>query len=134
MQQKIDYNELTTGFEFAPVVFQPDDEMVTAYFNAIEGDKHIYDKDKIIPPMAVVAQAMAAMSAGISFPPGTIHVSQELRFLSTVGINELLTSCARVNRKITRGNFHMLTVGIDVLNQKQVTVLTGETSFFLPFQ
>lgn len=131
-QQKTDYGELITGYEFAPVGFRPDGEMVTAYLSAIEGDKRIYEEDKLVPPMAIAALAMAAMAAGMSLPPGTIHVSQEFQFLSTVSINEALTSYARVNRKIERGKFHMLTVGINVLNQKQITVMTGETSFILP--
>lgn len=131
-QQKTDYGELITGYEFAPVGFRPDGEMVTAYLSAIEGDKRIYEEDKLVPPMAIAALAMAAMAAGMSLPPGTIHVSQEFQFLSTVSINEALTSYARVNRKIERGKFHMLTVGINVLNQKQIIVMTGETSFILP--
>jgi len=132
-QQKTDYSELTTGYEFAPVVFRPDGETVAAYLSAIEGDESIYEEDKLVPPMTVAALAMAAMSTGLSLPPGVIHVSQEFQFLDTISINETLTSLARVNRRVERGKFHMLTVGINVLNQKQMTVLTGETSFILPF-
>ena len=131
-QPKIDYGELSNGYEFAPVSFRPDGEMVTAYLNAIEGDKSTYDKDKIVPPMAIAALAMAAMSQGLVLPPGTVHVSQELKFEDTVKTDETLTSYARVNRKVARGKFNMLTVGINVLNQEQATVLTGETSFILP--
>ena len=131
-QPKIDYGELSNGYEFEPVVLRPDGEMVGAYLSAIEGDKRICEKDKLVPPMAVAALAMAAMSTGLSLPPGTIHVSQEFQFLDTIGIDEALTSRARVNRRVERGRFHMLTIGIDVLNQKQMTVLTGETSFILP--
>jgi len=133
VQQKIDYRELITGYEFEPSNFRLNSESVMAYLDAVEGDKHIYEKDRIVPPMAVAALAMAAMAAGISLPPGAIHASQDLHFLSLVSINETLTSHARVNRKVERGKFHMLTIGINVLNQKQTTVLTGETSFILPF-
>lgn len=131
-QQEIDYGELTTGYEFAPVDFRPDVEMVTAYLSAIEGDKSIYDKDKIVPPMAIAALAMAAMSQGLVLPPGTVHVSQELQFGDTVKIDETLTSYARVNRKVERGKFNMLTVGINVQKESKVTVLTSETGFILP--
>ena len=131
-QQKVDYGELVTGYEFAPTSFSPDGEMVTAYLNATEGDKHIYEEDKIVPPMAIAALAMAAMSQSLVLTPGTIHVSQDLKFNSVVGIGERLTSHARVNRKTERGKFNMLTVGINVLNQEQVAVLTAETSFILP--
>lgn len=131
-QQEIDYRELTTGYEFAPVDFRPDSEMVAAYLGAIEGDKGFYEENKIVPPMAIAALAMAAMAKGMSLPPGAVHVSQELRFLEAVNVNAALTSYARVNRKVERGKFNMLTVGINVLNQEQVTVMTGETGFILP--
>jgi hypothetical protein len=131
-QHEIDYTELTTGYEFAPVDFRPNGEMVTAYLGAIEGDKHFYEKNKTVPPMAVAALSMAAMAKGMSLPPGTVHVSQELHFLNLVSINEALTSYAKVNRKVERGKFNMLTVGINVVNQEHATVMAGETSFILP--
>lgn len=131
-EQKIDYRKLTTGHEFKPASFRLNSELVMAYLDAVEGDKHIYEKERTVPPMAVAALAMTAMAAGLSMPPGAVHVSQDLQFLSLVSIDETLTSYARVNRKVERGKFHMLSIGINILNQKKMTVLTGETSFILP--
>ena len=91
-----------------------------------------YEEQGIVPPMAIAALSMAAMSELITLPPGAIHVSQELQFLDTVSVDEDLTSQAKVNRKVERGNIRMLTIGINVLNQQKSTVLTGETSFILP--
>ena len=112
--------------------FRLNGESLMAYLDAVEGDKSIYEKNRIVPPMAVAALAMAAMAEGLSMPPCAVHVSQDLRFLGTVSIDEALTSYAKVNRKIERGKFHMLTIGINVVNQEQATVLSGETSFILP--
>ncbi len=131
-QQKIDYKKLITGYEFEPANFQLSSESVTAYLDAVESEKQTYEKDKIVPPMAIAALAMTAMAAGISMPPCAVHVSQELQFLSLVGYDETLTSYAKVNRKVERGKIHMLSIGIKVMNQKQQTVLSGETSFILP--
>ena len=130
--QKIDYKELSGGYEFGPSGFRLNGESLMAYLDAVEGDKSIYEKNRIVPPMAVAALAMAAMAAGMSLPPGAIHVSQEFQFLSKVSINEALTSHARVNRKVERGKLHMMTVGINVLDESKTTVLTGETGFILP--
>ena len=132
-QQKIDFNEISTGYEFEPSEIRLNSDEVTAYLNAVEGDKRSYEQEKIIPPMAISALAMAALAGRLTMPPGAIHVSQELQFLSRVGIDETLTSHARVNRKMERGKFNMLTIGVKVVNKKQTTVLTGETSFILPF-
>lgn len=131
-QPKIEYEKLPAGYEFAPASFRLDSERVRAYLNAVEDHNGIYEEHKIIPPMATAALAMAAMSSGLALPPGAIHVSQNLEFINVVRIGERLTSYARVNRKVARGKFHMLTININVLNQRNETVLSGETSFILP--
>lgn len=131
-QQKIDYEKLTTGFEFEPSGFRIDGESMRKYLDAVDGDKSIYEKDNIVPPMSVAALAMTAMAEGISMPPGAVHVSQDIQFLNTVRINEELTSVARVNRIVKRGKIHMLSIGINVVNEQNTSVLEGETSFILP--
>lgn len=131
-QRNMKYEKLTTSYEFPVTSFCLDRKMVKAYLDATEDNNRLYAEQQIIPPMAIAALSMAAMSTGLVLPPGTIHVSQELEFLDTVNINEILTSHARVNRKMERGKFNMLTIGINVLNQRKTTVLAGETSFILP--
>ena len=84
--------------------------------------------------MAIAAYAMAVLSQGISLPPGTIHVSQELEFIDTVSVNDSLTSHARVGRKQSRGKFHLLAIDLNVFNQNQQAVLAGKTTFILPEQ
>jgi acyl dehydratase len=130
--QKVTYGELATGYAFAPADFRLDSEGVSAYLKAV-GDKNpVYQEKNIVPPMAIAALAMAAMAAGLALPPGAIHVSQTLEFKHTVRPGQKLTSLASVKRKIERGKFHMLTIGIDVQNQQKTTVLSGETGFILP--
>jgi acyl dehydratase len=102
------------------------------YLDAVNGDKIIYEKDNIVPPMSIAALAMTAMAEGLSMPPGAVHVSQDIRFVNTVSIDEELTSFARVNRIVKRGKIHMLSIGINVVNDENIPVLEGETSFILP--
>ncbi len=131
-QRKIDYETLTTGYEFEPSGFSIDGKTATKYLDAVDSNKDIYEKNNTVPPMAIAALAMTAMAEGLSMPPGAIHVSQDIRFLNPVGINENLTSYARVNRVVKRGKIHMLNVGINVVNEKNISVLSEETSFILP--
>ncbi len=132
IQRKIECEKLATGYEFAPTSFRLDSKVVMAYLKAVDDRSRIYEENRIVPPMAIAALSMAAMLAGLALPPGAIHVSQELEFIHVVNVDETLTSYAKVNRRVERGKFHMLTVGIKVENQKRATVITGETSFILP--
>jgi hypothetical protein len=131
-QQKIDYEKLTTGYEFEPSSFSIDDSATTKYLDAVDGSKGIYEKNNTVPPMSIAALAMTAMAEGLSMPPGAIHVSQDIQFLNPVIINENLTSYARVNRVVKRGKIHMLNIGVNVVNERNISVLAGETSFILP--
>ena len=128
----IDYEKLTTGYEFAPASLRLDNERVTKYLHAIEDQNYIYKEEGVVPPMSIAALAMAAMSLSMNLPGGAVHISQNLEFNNAARIGETLTSYARVVRKLARGKFHMVTIGISVLNQHQVTVLAGETCFMLP--
>ena len=130
-EPKIKYEQLTTGFEFAPSIITMDSKTVKSYIEATEDNSTVY-QNKIVPPMAIAALAMTAMAGSFELLPGTVHVSQQLEFLNTVNINETLTCYASVSRKVARGKFHMLTIGIKVLNRRQDTVITGEIGFILP--
>ena len=131
-QPKIDYEKLIAGYEFEPSGFRIDEESMRKYLDAVDSDKNIYKKDNIVPPMSIAALAMTAMAEGLSMPPGAIHVSQDIQFINPVGIDENLTSFARVNRIVKRGKIHMLSIGIKVANDKNIPVLEGETNFILP--
>ena len=132
IQPKIEYDKLSAGYEFAPTSFKLEREMLTAYLKATEDETGLYEGNGVVPPMAIAALAMAAISTGLSLPPGTIHVSQELEFIDIANIGETLTSYARINRKVERGKLHILTIGINVLDKKKTVVMTGECSFILP--
>jgi len=131
-EQKVEYKQLEAGYEFPPSSYKLDSSMVAMYLKAVEDTSSLYQDTELVPPMAVAAYAMAALSESISLPSGTIHVSQELEFIDTVSIKDTITSYAKVSRKQSRGKFHLLTVELNVFNQRQKAVLAGKTSFILP--
>jgi len=133
-KQKIEYSQLEAGYQFPATSYKLDASTVATYLKAVEDTSCLYQDTKLVPPMAIAAYAMAALSQDISLPPGVIHVSQELEFISTVSVNDSLTSYAKVGRKQSRGKLHLLAISLDVLNQNQEAVLTGKTTFILPEQ
>ena len=132
MPEKIEYEKLATGYEFTPAVFRLEKEKMIDYLNAVEDKNLIYEENDTVPPMAIAALSMAAMSRSMSLPDGAIHTNQNLEFHKTVSPGEELVSYAKVVRKVERGKFHMLTIGINVQNRNKATVLSGETGFILP--
>ena len=131
-EEKIDYSQLETGYEFPPSFYKLDASVVSNYLKAVEDTSYPYENNKIVPPMTIAASAMAALSRSICLPPGTIHISQELEFKDEARIDDGLTGYAMVNRKWNRGRFHFLDIELNVCDDNQNTVLTGKTSFILP--
>ena len=132
MSEKIDIEKLITGFEFPVTSFKLEPTKISTYVRAVGDTSNVYEENDCVPPMAVAALAMAAMGKQMELPPGSIHVSQEFEFADIVKFGEVLTSYATVKRSVARGKLHMLTVGINVINQGKNTVVCGETGFILP--
>jgi len=133
-EQKIEFSQLEAGYQFPASSYQLDASTVATYLKAVEDNSRLYQDTKLVPPMAIAAYAMAALSQGISLPLGAIHVSQELEFIDTASVNKSLTSYAKVSRKQNRGKFHLLAIDLNVFDQNQKAVLAGKTTFILPEQ
>lgn len=131
-QSRIEYSELNTGHEFPPANFRLDSTTVANYIKAVGDNSLEYQNGKFVPPIAVAAFAMAALSKDISLPPGAIHVSQEIELVNTVSTSNTLTSYAKIVRNQKRGGFHLLTIDLRVLDQDGKTMLTGKTEFIAP--
>ena len=92
-QQKIEYRQIEAGYEFPPASYKLDSSMVAAYLKATGETSRLFQHTGLVPPMAIAACAMAALSERISIPPGTIHVSQKIEFIEWV--------CLKIKEQIT---------------------------------
>jgi acyl dehydratase len=129
---RIEYHQLTAGFEFPPQSYTLDSATVSLYLEAVKESHELYRREALVPPMAVTAFAMSSLSQSVTMPDGTIHVSQELDFLVPVRVGDIITCRSRVSRKVDRGGLHLMNTDINVVNQKGETVLTGRVGFVLP--
>ena len=124
----VDYSSLPTGYRVPEITFEADRRMVEAYRRAV-GEFMPADN---VPPMAVAAAAMGALSRILGFPLGAIHVFQELDFRLAVKPGESLTCLGTLLRRRIRRGFHLLTFGISVLDAGRRNVLSGKTGMLLP--
>ncbi len=131
-QAKTEYYQLSVGFEFPPQSYCLDSSAIALYLDAVKENNSLFRNEGLVPPMAVTALAMSALSQSITMPSGTIHVSQELDFLKAVKVGDSITCHSKVSRKVERGGLRLMNVDISVANQNQETVLTGRIGFVLP--
>jgi len=131
-KKEIDYNQFQEGFKFPAVSHKLDASTVATYLKAVEENNDLYHNTELVPPTAVAAMAFAALSKSISFPPGTIHVSQKLEFKTEANVQDTIICNASISRRRDRGPLHILTIVLSVSNQHGKEILTGNTEFILP--
>ncbi len=131
-QTKIGYDHLFVGFEFPSKNYRLEPEMISDYLKAVGETDDLFLNEKLVPPMAVTAFAMASLSEVMTLPSGTIHVSQELEFTNLVKTGDTITCASKVSRKIDRSGLHIMGTEIIVTNQRQEKVLVGKVGFVIP--
>ncbi|HEY91719.1 MAG TPA: hypothetical protein G4O07_07780 [Dehalococcoidia bacterium] len=131
---RIDYRMLEAGYGFPPTSYRVDSSMVTAYLTAVGDDSDLYRDSDLVPPMALAAHALAALSGTVSFPDGSVHVSQSVEFAGTITTGDTITSQATVGRIQKRGKFHMLSMNLTACKPDNSVVFRGKTDFILPEQ
>ncbi len=128
-QHQIQFSQLETGNKFPPASYTLEPQLIASYLKATGETNPLFTKENLVPPTAVAAYALAALAGGIEIPPGTIHTSQEIEAVGLVHINDTITSHATVSSKKSRKDMEILTIDINVTNQKGETVLKGKTTF-----
>ena len=128
-QQLMDFSKIENGHQFPPANYIMEPGLIAAYLESTSEINEIYQRDNVVPPTAVTAYALAALSGEMEIPPGTIHTSQEIESLVPVYVNDIITSHARVASKRSRKNMEIMSIEFDVINQDGITVLRGKTTF-----
>jgi len=125
----ISYEELIPGYEFPPATYELSASLVSKYLKAVDSAG-----DGFVPPLAITACAIAAMTGSFSLPSGTIviHASQELEFFKLVPIGTTIECHIGVSQKITRGKMSMLILEFEVLDKGKEKVQSGRATIALP--
>jgi len=125
----ISYGELIPGYEFPPATYELSASLVSKYLKAVDSAG-----DGFVPPLAITACAIAAMTGSFSLPSGTIviHASQELEFFKLVPIGATIECHIGVAQKITRGKMSILILEFEVLDKGKEKVQSGRATIALP--
>jgi acyl dehydratase len=125
----ISYEELTPGYKFPPATYELNASFVSKYLKAVDGAGVGF-----VPPLAITACAIAAMTKSVPLPPGTIaiHASQDLEFSKLVPIGTTIECHIGVAQKIARGKMSMLILELEVLDKGKEKVQSGRATIALP--
>ena len=125
----ITYDELVLGYEFPPASYELNSSVISKYLEAT-GEQDSLTME-FVPPLAIAAYTIAAMSGLFLLPPGVIHASQDLEFLKLVPIGTKMECHNRVTQKLDRGKMHLLAIEFNVFDQDREKVLVGKATLVL---
>jgi len=123
----MNYEELTPGYEFPPTSYELSISLISKYLKAVDSGS-----GEFVPPLAIAAYSITAMSKSLILPPGTIHASQEMEFLKLVPIGAKVNCQAKVARKVSRGPMRLLVLELNVWDENGEMVQSGKTTIALP--
>ena len=119
---------LEVGFEFPPVSYELTPSNIAKYEEAVETSSPVVN---FVPPLAIAAYAMKAISQTVPLPPGSVHTSQELEFFKPVAVGEHISCQARIIQKISRANLNMVMIEINTVDKNNEKILSGKATLTL---
>ena len=120
---------LPRGYELESAQFSLPRERVDAYVAAV-GDRNQYGD--ILPPLAVVALALAELQEQVSLPEGSLHTAQEVEHLRIVRAGEMLTMRGRIAQRSERQGFVISVIELDVLSSEDELAVRARTTVMAP--
>ena len=126
-------DQLAVGYEFPQASYEVNTSVVAKYLEAVgRRDEQSLAADSFVPPLAIAAYAMTALTKTLILPPGSIHVSQDFEFLKPVPVGSTIICGGRVAQRVNRGRLNLLAIEVDALNQDNEKVMTGKATLVLP--
>jgi hypothetical protein len=102
---------LPRGHELASTTFSISAERVRAYLRAV-GD--VSDYGDTVPPLAVVALALASVQDEVSLPEGALHTGQDVQHGGTIPCGQTLTLRGRIAQRSERQGFIISVLEVDI--------------------
>jgi len=127
----ISFEELAVGYEFPATNYELSKSLIARYLEAVGGQQYFLTSG-VVPPLAIAAYAMTALSQSFSVPPGSIHASQEFEFLKLVPIGSTVSCGGKIVQKVQRGRLYLVVLEINALNQDKEKVLSGKATVAVP--
>lgn len=128
----VSFEQLVAGYEFPTTSYELNAPLISKYLEAVGGQS--LPAAEFVPPLAIAAYVMTAMSQSLTLPAGSIHAAQDLEFFKLVSIGVTIECRAKVAQKIQRGKLNLLIIELEALNQDKERVLSGKTTLVLPSQ
>ncbi len=102
------------------------------YLEAAADKSSLYDKEGVVPPLAVAAQVLTMLLEKMSLPPGAVHTAQELSCQASIRIGQTLIGSAKWPRPMKREQWRFISAEFVIKSEAGRLLLRGRTSVMAP--
>ena len=108
--------------------WEVNDEFVGDYLWAVGDGLPTYFQHRLIPPVAMVARALAYLLERLELPPGAIHSLQEIETIKPVPFGEEITGTGYVSPSGHRGEMEFITARLTLKNSEGQPILESKST------
>jgi hypothetical protein len=119
--------DLSAGHEFEPVTFSLENARVRAYLDATGDQLDLYDRQGVVPPLAIAAFALGALLEEVALPEGTLHISENLVFSKPVPVGASVDCRARLAQRSVRAGMVVSVLETEIRFEDQVALTARAT-------
>ena len=105
-----------------------DDEFVHDYLGAVGDGLPTYFQHRLVPAVALAAQALGSLLERLELPPGAIHSLQEIETLRPIPFGEGITGTGFVSPSRHRGEMEFITAGLTLKNREGQPTLESKST------
>ncbi len=123
--------DLAVGHVFDSVTIEIRPERVESYLQAVGDALPVYQDDRVVPPLAVIAFALGNLLESVGLPFGSLHVNESVEFLGAVSIGDSVEFHARLAQRSQRSGWVVSVLETEVSIEGR-TVSTAKATVMSP--
>jgi hypothetical protein len=97
--------DLAAGHVFEPIVLTIDAARARAYLDAIGDTNPFYEKEGLVPPLALAALTLGGLLNQVGLPPGSLHVNETVESRHAVAIGATVECRATLAQRSQRAGW-----------------------------
>ncbi len=127
----MDYSQLQPESIISKNQYEFSEDFINKYTESVKDNSNYKNS---VPPMAISALSIRGVLNDLKIPGGTVHVSQEFNYFSSIEKSELIECLATIISNNVRGGWRFLSIKLETISTDQKLIMTGKSTIMIPVE